>query len=80
VAPQSATTAEMGRNVADASAASEEITVTIADVASAVNTTAEGVNRSQDAAAALATMADELRTLVSAFKLQPPARNTPPGE
>jgi methyl-accepting chemotaxis protein len=69
VAQQSATTAEMGRNVADASAASEEITVTIADVASAANTTAEGVNRSQNAATALATMADELRTLVSAFKL-----------
>jgi methyl-accepting chemotaxis protein len=69
VAQQSATTAEMGRNVTEASAASEEISVTIADVAAAANTTAEGVNRSQGAATDLATMAGELRTLVAAFKL-----------
>jgi methyl-accepting chemotaxis protein len=69
VLQQSATTAEMGRNVAAASTASEEISATIADVAAAANTTAEGVNRSQSAATDLATMAAELRTLVAAFKL-----------
>ncbi|RZU54135.1 methyl-accepting chemotaxis protein [Krasilnikovia cinnamomea] len=69
VQQQAETTAEMGRNVADASAASEEISATIADVAAAANSTAEGVNRSQGAATDLATMAEELRTLVSAFKL-----------
>ncbi|GAB1692159.1 methyl-accepting chemotaxis protein [Krasilnikovia sp. M28-CT-15] len=69
VQQQAQTTAEMGRNVADASTASEEISATIADVASAANSTAEGVNRSQGAATDLATMAEELRTLVSAFKL-----------
>ncbi|WP_412741320.1 methyl-accepting chemotaxis protein [Krasilnikovia sp. MM14-A1004] len=69
VQQQAETTAEMGRNVTDASTASEEISATIADVAAAANSTAEGVNRSQSAATDLATMAEELRTLVSAFKL-----------
>ncbi|MCU7724969.1 methyl-accepting chemotaxis protein [Actinoplanes sp. KI2] len=69
VARQSSTTAEMGRNVAAASTASEQISATIADVAAAAHTTAEGVNRSQSAAGELATMAAELRTLVAAFKL-----------
>ncbi|GAB1640774.1 methyl-accepting chemotaxis protein [Krasilnikovia sp. MM14-A1259] len=69
VQQQGATTAEMGRNVAAASAASDEISATIADVAAAANHTAEGVNRSQSAATDLATMADELRTLVATFTL-----------
>jgi methyl-accepting chemotaxis protein len=69
VEEQSATTTEMSRNVGEAADASGEIARNIAGVADAANATADDVVRSREAATDLAARAEDLRTLVGAFKL-----------
>ncbi|MBG0833361.1 methyl-accepting chemotaxis protein [Planomonospora sp. ID67723] len=67
VEEQTATTGEMNRNVADASASSNEIAANIAGVAQAAAITTEGVEQSRQAAVELAGMSRSLRELVGRF-------------
>jgi methyl-accepting chemotaxis protein len=69
VEEQTNTTVEMGRNVTNVAAANGEIAANIASVAQAAHTTADGANRSQEAAGQLADLATELRGMVATFKL-----------
>jgi methyl-accepting chemotaxis protein len=68
VEEQTATTAEISRNVSDAATGSEEISRNISGVAKAAQDTSAGVGRNQVAANELANMATELQNLVSRFK------------
>ena len=67
VEEQSATTAEMGRGIADAAHGSSEIAGNIATVASVAHNTANGAGQTQSAATELARMACELKQLLSRF-------------
>jgi len=69
VEEQTATTAEMGRNVEQAAAGTHQIASTIAGVARATATTTDGVSQSQQAAAELAQMSGELHALCARFRL-----------
>jgi methyl-accepting chemotaxis protein len=69
VEEQSATTNEMTRNVADAAKGSGEITQNIAGVAEAARGTSNSAQESQKAVSQLAEMAEQLRGLVSQFKV-----------
>jgi methyl-accepting chemotaxis protein len=69
VEEQSATTNEMTRNVADAAKGSGEITHNIAGVAEAARGTSNSAQESQKAANELAEMAEQLRGLVSQFRI-----------
>lgn len=68
VEEQTATTAEISRNVHEAATGSEEIANNISGVAQAAQDTSAGIGRNQAAANELANMADELQKLVSRFK------------
>lgn len=68
VEQQSATTLEIGRNVAEASRGSGEIARNIQSVAQAATDTTMGASQTQSAAGDLARMAAELQKLVSRFK------------
>jgi methyl-accepting chemotaxis protein len=69
VEEQSATTAEMSRNVADAAEGSTDIAGNIAGVAEAATTTANGAGQTRAAAQELARIGAELRTTVAGFRL-----------
>jgi methyl-accepting chemotaxis protein len=69
VEEQTATTAEMERNVAQAARGSQEINQNIIGVAQAANETSTGVSQSQQAAQELSKMAVGLQQMVSKFKL-----------
>jgi len=67
VEQQSATTNEMGRNVAESAHGSGEIARNITSVAQAAETTASGAGQTMAAATALTRMASELKQLISRF-------------
>jgi len=67
VEQQSATTNEMGRNVAESAQGSGEIARNITSVAVAAENTASGAGQTMTAATALAQMASELKQLISKF-------------
>jgi len=67
VEEQSATTNEMGRNVAESAQGSGEIARNITSVAHAAETTASGAGQTMAAATALARMASDLKQLISKF-------------
>jgi methyl-accepting chemotaxis protein len=69
VEEQTATTREMSRNVTEATRGGMAIAKSIGDVATAANSTTQGVAQSQEAAAELARMAEELNAVVSKFRL-----------
>ncbi|BCJ46917.1 hypothetical protein GCM10010168_35630 [Actinoplanes ianthinogenes] len=69
VEEQTATTSEMGRNVAEVADSSTAIATSIAGVATAVGTTTAVVNQAQQNAASLARTSSELRELVAGFTL-----------
>ncbi len=68
VEEQTATTAEIGRNVNEAAKGSAEINQNIAGVAQAAENTSSGVSQTQKSAEKLLTMANDLKNLVSQFK------------
>ncbi|MGX5653611.1 methyl-accepting chemotaxis protein [Geodermatophilus nigrescens] len=67
VEEQTATTAEMNRNVTEAATGAAEIAGNITGVAEAAQVTTEGVSQAQQAATELARMSAELRAVVSRF-------------
>jgi methyl-accepting chemotaxis protein len=69
VQEQSATTDEMSRNVSEAAIRSTEISHNIAGVAQAAQGTSSRAHESMKAAAQLAQMSTQLRSLVDQFKL-----------
>jgi methyl-accepting chemotaxis protein len=69
VEEQTATTNEIGRNVAEAARGSSEIASNIVGVAQAAGSTSKGASNTQAAAGQLSRMANELRTLVSRFQV-----------
>ena len=68
VEEQSATTNEIGRNVAEAAKGVDEIAQNVMGMAEAAKGTASGANDTQTAAAELARMAAELQDLVGRFQ------------
>jgi methyl-accepting chemotaxis protein len=68
VEEQTATTAEIGRNVGEAAQGTTEITENINGVAQAAKDTSQGIGQTQTAGNELAKMAADLQTLVSQFK------------
>jgi methyl-accepting chemotaxis protein len=68
VEEQTATTAEMGRNVAQAATGTAEITNGIRQVAATAHTTTEAVSRTRSAADNLTRLAGELQDAVSQFR------------
>ncbi|BBH67539.1 chemotaxis protein [Actinoplanes sp. OR16] len=68
VEEQTATTSEMSRTVTDAASSSGEVARTINGVASVASSTADGARTTQEAAANLNRLADELTGLVNAFR------------
>jgi len=70
VEEQTATTNEMGRNVAEAAKGSSEIAQNITTVAQAAGSTTEGAGNAQKAASELALMAAELQQLVGEFRYE----------
>ncbi|MFQ5451214.1 MAG: methyl-accepting chemotaxis protein [Nitrospinaceae bacterium] len=68
VEEQTATTAEIGRNVSETARGSAEISNNISGVAQAAQETSSGVGQTQEAANELSRMASNLQTLVSRFK------------
>ncbi|EYR63684.1 chemotaxis protein [Actinotalea ferrariae CF5-4] len=69
VEEQTATTAEMNRNVTQAAAGSGEIAANIAGVAGAADLTTQGVTQSREAVDSLARMSTELKSLVAQFRI-----------
>ncbi len=69
VEEQSATTAEIGRNVTEAAKGTQEIAQNITGVAEAAQSTTQGANNSQQSAEELARMSSELQNIVSQFKV-----------
>jgi methyl-accepting chemotaxis protein len=69
VEEQTATTAEMDRNVTEASGGSGNIAVTIAGVAEAARSTSESVSESQRAAVDLAGVSRRLQELTGQFRV-----------
>ncbi|MFI5491782.1 methyl-accepting chemotaxis protein [Actinoplanes sp. NPDC051859] len=67
VEEQTATTGEMGRNVAEAAQSSREIAMNIAGVSTAVGETTTVVRQAQDSAEDLARTSSELQKLVASF-------------
>jgi methyl-accepting chemotaxis protein len=68
VEEQTATTGEMSRSIAEVAAGSSRIAANITDVSSASAATVGSVTQTREASAAVSRTADELRTLVGAFK------------
>ena len=71
VEEQTATTNEIGRNVAEAARGSAEIAENIASVAQAAQDTAKGASSTQDSAQELRVVADELKEVVDGAAKQP---------
>ncbi|HWE52044.1 MAG TPA: PAS domain-containing methyl-accepting chemotaxis protein [Bryobacteraceae bacterium] len=69
VEEQTATTNEIGRNVAEAARGTNEIARNITGVATAAQDTTSGASDTQKAAASLSEMASLLQTLMSKFKV-----------
>jgi methyl-accepting chemotaxis protein len=69
VEEQSATTAEMSRNVAEAAAGTDGVSADVQSVTEATRSTARSTESTRETAAALASITDELRGLVSRFEL-----------
>ena len=69
VEEQTATTNEMSRNVAEASAGSGQIAANISGVAAAADTTTQSVSQTLDAIGELARMSGELRSEVGRFRI-----------
>ncbi|WP_237491887.1 methyl-accepting chemotaxis protein [Modestobacter sp. L9-4] len=69
VEEQTATTAEMDRNVTDAASGSGDIATNIAGVATAARSTAASAEESQRAAADLAQVSGRLQSLAAQFRL-----------
>lgn len=69
VEEQTATTNEIGRNVADAARGTSEIAHNVAKVAHATEQTSGGARSTQTAAQSLAEMASQLQLLVSRFTI-----------
>ncbi|GAA2595143.1 hypothetical protein GCM10010435_87710 [Winogradskya consettensis] len=69
VEEQTATTGEMSRSITEVASGSSRIATNIADVSAATGQASSGVQQTRDASAEVARTADELRTLVQAFKL-----------
>jgi methyl-accepting chemotaxis protein len=67
VEEQSATTAEMNRNVSEAAGATGQITGGIVGVADSARTTAQSVTDAQRSAQELARMSSDLQVAVSQF-------------
>jgi methyl-accepting chemotaxis protein len=70
VEEQTATTAEIGRNVTEAAKGSAEIAQNIAGVAQAAQSTSSGATQTQSSAGELSRMASELQRLVNQFKVE----------
>ncbi|WP_306214745.1 methyl-accepting chemotaxis protein [Actinoplanes sp. RD1] len=68
VEEQTATTSEMSRSVAGAAANSNEVARTVSGVAQVAGATADGARATQEAAADLTRLADELSALVRGFR------------
>ncbi|WP_345712091.1 methyl-accepting chemotaxis protein, partial [Kineococcus glutinatus] len=68
VEEQSATTAEMVRNVVEVSSSSQEIAASAAGITGAVDRTTASASRTAASAGDLARVADELRVLVGGFR------------
>ncbi|QJW96475.1 methyl-accepting chemotaxis protein [Frigoriglobus tundricola] len=77
VEEQTATTAEISRNIAEVARGSGEIAQNITSVAQAAQDTTVGSNRTYDAAAGLRRMAAELQNLVGRFRVDEPAAPAP---
>jgi methyl-accepting chemotaxis protein len=71
VEEQSATTNEMGRNVAESALGSGEIAKNITTVATVAQNTATGASQTMTAANDLARMAAELKQLIAKFSFEP---------
>jgi methyl-accepting chemotaxis protein len=71
VEEQTATTAEMSRNIVEAATGSSEIAESVSGVATAAQITAEGVAEARETAAQLELMSRELDAVVTEFKLSP---------
>jgi len=69
VEEQTATTAEIGRNVGEAARGTAEIAQNITGVAKAAESTTQGATDTQNASSELAKMAAELQGLVGQFKV-----------
>ena len=69
VEEQTATTQEMSRNVSDAATGSSSIAENIESVASAAASSSSGISEAQRSASELAQLSNELRTLVSRFRI-----------
>jgi methyl-accepting chemotaxis protein len=69
VEQQTATTGEMSRSIAEVASGSSRIAHNISDVAAASATAVEGVEQTRQASTEVARTADDLRSLVSAFRL-----------
>jgi methyl-accepting chemotaxis protein len=67
---QSATTAEIARNVGESSRATDEIATNVSGVSQAAHHTSEGAANAQNEARNLATLAAEVRRLVGRFKIE----------
>jgi methyl-accepting chemotaxis protein len=68
VEEQTATTGEMSRSIGEVSSGSSRIATNITDVATASATSSEGVEQTRAASADVARTAENLRSLVTAFK------------
>ncbi len=69
VEEQTATTAEMSRSIAEVASGAGRIAGSIADVAQAGASVAEGVSQTNQASTEVARTAEELRALVSSFRV-----------
>jgi methyl-accepting chemotaxis protein len=69
VEEQTATTAEIGRNVSEAAKGTAEIAQNITGVAQAAQSTTQGATDTQNASGELSKMASELQSLVGQFKV-----------
>jgi methyl-accepting chemotaxis protein len=78
VEEQSATTSEIGRNVAEAAKGSSEIAQNITSVATAAQHTTQGASQTQQAAAQLTRMASELQQIVRRFRVEDAPASPPP--
>ena len=77
VEEQTATTAEMNRNIAEAAKGSSEIAQNITGVAQAAQSTSGGATQTQSASGELSRMATELQQLVGQFKYEESAPVAP---
>jgi methyl-accepting chemotaxis protein len=69
VEEQTATTGEMSRSIGEVASGSSRIAANIADVSTASASAVQGVTQTRQASDEVARTAEELRTLVGAFKL-----------